>query len=161
MQFKQAINYMHFLIIIFILFLCHSFDQKTKIYFYFIFLILLLILCTEDYVWAHTNWCAWSLDVKNSLYQPQTSEFSFSNIKLYDNVTSNHTQNRVLPYTDSCTKLKTKNIFASGFKIWRIISNGNDSSVFEAWNKNVFSVVESFFSRWQILQVNILLTRAA
>ena len=152
---------MHFLIIIFILFYVTHLIKKLKFTFNFIFLILLLILCTEDYVWAHTNWCAWSLDVKNSLYQPQTSEFSFSNIKLYDNVTSNHTQNRVLPYTDSCTKLKTKNIFVSGFKIWRIISNGNDSSVFEAWNKNVFSVVESFFSRWQILQVNILLTRAA
>ena len=51
---KQAINYMHFLIIIFIL--CHSFDQKTKIGFTFNFTYWRLNLGTHKLV-CLTSWC--------------------------------------------------------------------------------------------------------
>ena len=72
MESKQAINKLHFLIIIFTL--CHSYDQKTGSAF------------TSYLMWGrlnlgHPNWSAWSLGVENSLYQPLIFEFLFNNIK--------------------------------------------------------------------------------
>ena len=40
--------------------------------------------------------------------------------------------------TYSTTNCKKLNIFVSGFKTWR--ANTTDSSILEAWNKNIFSV---------------------
>ena len=57
--------------------------------------------------------------------------------------------------SNTFTKLKNKNIFASGFKNWRTSTTG----FFSCWSlqKNIFRFVK-FFSRWRLLH-NVLLKR--
>ena len=67
-------------------------------------------------------------------------------------------QNRILPDTARITKLKTKNIFVSGFKTAGTFTN--DSSLLKPEIKTFLVLRKVFFYRWWLLQKNVLFTRA-